>query len=110
MSRAVARGRARKVQQPLPYLGVDEKAFRKGHRYHTIVCDLARSTVEYVAEDRRTESLAAYYAGLTDLQRERVQAVAMDMWPPYITATRDGLPVGAEKVVFDAFAFTSCGP
>ena len=103
MSRAVARGRARKVQQPLPYLGVDEKAFRKGHRYHTIVCDLARSTVEYVAEDRRTESLAAYYAGLTDLQRERVQAVAMDMWPPYITATRDGLPVGAEKVVFDRF-------
>ena len=27
----------------------------------------------------------------------------MDMWPPYITATRDGLPVGAEKVVFDRF-------
>src|SRR4051812_48757035 len=35
MSRAVARGRARKVAQPLPYIGVDEKAFRKGHRYHT---------------------------------------------------------------------------
>ena len=61
MSRAVARGRARKVWQPLPYLGVDEKAFRKGHRYHTIVCDLGRSTVEFVAEDRRAATLAAYY-------------------------------------------------
>lgn len=38
MSRAVARGRARKVAQPIPYIGVDEKAFRNGHRYHTIVC------------------------------------------------------------------------
>jgi hypothetical protein len=29
MSRAVARGRARKVAVPIPYIGVDEKAFRK---------------------------------------------------------------------------------
>ena len=46
MARAVARGQARKVAQPIAYLGVDEKAFRKGHSYHTIVCDLERHTVE----------------------------------------------------------------
>lgn len=60
MNRAVMQGRTRKLATPIPYIGVDEKAFRKGHRYHTIVCDLERSTVEFVAEDRRTESLAAY--------------------------------------------------
>ena len=76
MSRAVARGRARKVAVPIPYIGVDEKAFRKGHRYHTIVCDLEQSTVEFVAEDRKTESLAAYYQQLTDEQRTGLQAVA----------------------------------
>jgi len=103
MTRAAARGRARKVAQPIPYIGVDEKAFRKGHRYHTIVCDLARATVEFVAEDRRTESLAAYYAQLTDAQREALKAVAMDMWEPYIGATRDGLPDGERKIVFDRF-------
>ena len=59
MSRAVARGRIGKVATPIPYIGVDEKAFRKGHRYHTIVCDLERSTVEFVAEEPRTDSLAA---------------------------------------------------
>ena len=32
MSRAVARGRARKLAQPIPYIGVNETAFRKGHR------------------------------------------------------------------------------
>jgi transposase len=103
MSRAVARGRARKVAQPIPYIGVDEKAFRKGHRYHTIVCDLERSTVEFVAEDRTTESLAAYYQQLTDEQRTGLKAVAMDMWEPYIGATRDGLPDGEQRIVFDRF-------
>jgi len=103
MSRAVARGRARKVAQPIPYIGVDEKAFRKGHRYHTIVCDLERSTVECVAEERRTDSLAAYYQALTDEQREGLRAVAMDMWEPYIIATRDSLPDGGGKIVFDRF-------
>jgi transposase len=35
-----ARGQARKEARPIAYIGVDEKAFRKGHRYDTIVCDL----------------------------------------------------------------------
>jgi transposase len=103
MTRAVARGRARKVAQPIPYIGVDEKAFRKGHRYHTIVCDLERATVEFVAEDRRTVSLAAYSTQLTTEQREGLQPVAMDMWEPYIGATRDGLPDGEARIVFDRF-------
>jgi transposase len=103
MARAVARGRVRKVARPIPYIGVDEKAFRKGHRYHTIVCDLERSTVEFVAPDRETASLAAYYTSLTDEQRSAIKAVAMDMWEPYIRATRDGLPGGESKPVFDRF-------
>jgi transposase len=31
---------------------VDEKAFRKGHSYLTVVNDIDRGTVEYVTEDR----------------------------------------------------------
>jgi transposase len=103
MQRAVARGQRRKEARPITYIGVDEKAFRKGHRYHTVVCDLARSTVEFVAEDRKTESLAAYYERLTDEQKAALQAVAMDMWEPYIGATRDRLPDGEARIVFDRF-------
>lgn len=55
MSRAVKRGLLRKQTRNLHYLGVDEKAFRKGHSYMTVVCDLMRSTVEYVS-DRSFES------------------------------------------------------
>lgn len=103
MQRAVARGQRRKVARPLAYIGVDEKAFRKGHRYHTVVCDLARSTVEFVAEERKTESLAADHRQLTAEQKAALQAVAMDMWEPYIGATREGLPDGETKIVFDRF-------
>ena len=103
MQRAVVRGQTRKEARPIAYIGVDEKAFRKGHRYHTVVCDLARATVEFVAEERKTESLAAYYTQLTEEQKAALQAVAMDMWEPYIGATRDGLPNGGEKIVFDRF-------
>jgi transposase len=59
--------------------------------------------VEFVAADRKTESLAAYYAQLTDTQRTALHAVAMDMWEQYISATREGLPAGQEKIVFDRF-------
>ena len=103
MSRAVARGRARKEARPIRYIGVDEKAFRKGHRYHTLVCDLERSTVEFVVEERTTASLAAYYAQLTEVQKTALDAVAMDMWEPYIGATREGVPKGDTKIVFDRF-------
>jgi transposase len=103
MARAVARGQARKTARPIRYVGVDEKAFRKGHVYHTVVCDLARSTVEYVGEGRGEPSLAPFYAGLTDAQKDALQAVAMDMWDPYIKATRLGLPEGAARIVFDRF-------
>ncbi len=56
MERAVARGLERRQAEPLPQLGVDEKAFRKGHKYFTLVNDLERSRVLYVAEDRTQAS------------------------------------------------------
>jgi transposase len=101
--RAVLRGQARKQAVPIRYVGVDEKAFRKGHSYLTVVCDLEEGTVQHVAEDRKAESLASYYAGLTDKQQQAIAAVAMDMWEPYMQATTAGLPEGQQKIVFDRF-------
>lgn len=103
MQRAVMRGQERKEATVVKHIGVDEKAFRKGHRYLTVVCDLERSTVEHVAEDRTTQSLANYFASLTPAQRDGIEAVAMDMWEPYVQATLAGLPLARDKIVFDRF-------
>jgi transposase len=103
MQRAVMRGQERKQATVVKHVGVDEKAFRKGHSYLTVVCDLETSTVEHVAEERTIESLAGYFASLTSVQREGIEAVAMDMWEPYVQATVAALPLAAEKIVFDRF-------
>lgn len=101
--RAVARGqRAKSVSAPR-YLGVDEKAAAKGHRYLTLVCDLEQATVEYIADDRKQASLNGYFHGLTDGQRAGIQAVALDMWEPFVQSVLTHVPDGARKIVFDRF-------
>src|SRR6266568_2950525 len=103
MERAVTRGLAAKKRRILPLLGVDEKAFAKRHRYVTLVCDLQRGTVEYIADDRRKTSLDAYYQSLTNKQLVGIQAAAMDMWDPFIASTLEHLPLGRNKIVFDRY-------
>ena len=103
MERAVTRGRERKGRKVVRRIGVDEKAAAKGHRYLTVVCDLEEGTVEHIAEDRTQESLEGYYAGLSQEQLDGREAVAMDMWEPYIQATRAQVPDADEKIVFDRF-------
>jgi len=52
MERAVERGLERRRAEPVSHMGIDEKAFRKGHDYVTLVNDLKGSRVLYVAEER----------------------------------------------------------
>jgi transposase len=103
MERAVERGQKAKKRRVIAYLGVDEKAVARRHQYVTMVCDLNRGTVEYLAENREKISLDAYYASLSEEQLAGIQAVAMDMWDPYIASTRAHVPDGERKIVFDRF-------
>ena len=102
-ARAVARGLARRQAQPIPHIGVDEKAFRKGHRYVTLVTDLTRGCVLFVAEDRKQTSLDGFWPTLTATQKASIQGVAMDMWEPYEQSVRAHLPGAAGKIVYDKF-------
>ena len=101
--RAVKRGLERRSAEPVARIGVDEKAFTRGHRYFTVVNDLDRGRVLYVAEDRTTASLDGFWSSLTPEQLNAVQAVAMDMWDPFVNSTVSHLPGAAEKIVFDKF-------
>lgn len=103
MGRAVTRGLAAKTKEIIPTIGVDEKAIGRGQKYVTVVCDLAKGTVEYIGDDRKTSSLNTFYDGLTPDQLAGVEAVAMDMWDPYILATKAKVPGADSKIVFDRF-------
>ena len=103
MGRAVQRGLKRREAEPERRIGVDEKAFRKGHNYLTLVNDLGRSRVLYVAEERKQSSLDGFWGTLTREQLESIAAVAMDMWDPYIASVEAHAPDAAKKIVFDKF-------
>lgn len=103
MERSVKRGKSRKKRETKPLIGVDEKSFRRGHKYMTIVCDLANGTVEHVSEGRSSESLEEYYSSLSAEECVGIEAVAMDMWPAYISATKKWILDAEEKIVFDRF-------
>jgi transposase len=102
-ARAVQRGVARRAREPLTHLGVDETSFRKRHEYVTVVSDLQRDRVVYVADDHEAASLAGFYAGLTPDERAAVQVICLDMWRPYIAATRRWIPDAEAKIAFDKF-------
>jgi len=99
--KAVRRGLERRKAEEMPYLGVDEKSFLRGHQYATILADIQNARVLDIAKDRKDESLRGLIEPLTDSQKSSVKAVSMDMWDPYMKATRENLP--AAEVVHDKF-------
>lgn len=103
MRRAVQRGLARREAKMAAKISVDETSFQKRHEYVTVVTDQATGHVLYVADDRKTESLAQFYSDLNADQIAAIEAVAMDMWPAYIKATRLGIPDADSKIAFDKF-------
>ncbi len=103
MARAVERGMARRGKLHPERLGVDETSFQKRHEYVTVVTDAHAAHVLHVSDDRRTESLEQFYAGLDAAQKAAITGVSMDMWPAYITATMRQIPDAENKIGFDKF-------
>jgi transposase len=57
----------------------------------------------YVAEDRQQSSLDGFWKTLTAEQISGIEAVAMDMWDPYIASVREHVSEPDGKIVFDKF-------
>lgn len=101
MQKAVDRGLERRENWDGTKIGVDEKSFQAHHEYVTVVCDLEAGHVLHVGDHRKQATLDAFYSELGAAQRDNIQAVAMDMWEPYIQSTTQAVPNAA--IVFDKF-------
>ena len=100
LARAVERGLARREQNPISKIGIDEKAFRRGHGYSSLMTDLQQSRVIEVVENRDSKAANALFESLGDAAHH-IDAAAMDMWPAFMKATALNAPQA--RIVHDRF-------
>jgi transposase len=86
MERAVHRGLERRNLESLQYLGIDEKSFRRGQSYVSLLTDLTGSRVLEVVEGRTEEAADGLWKDFSEEQKGQVEAVAIDMWAAFINS------------------------
>jgi transposase len=91
---------ARPKLKKLKQIAIDEISIGKGHRYLTIVLDLNSGAVVYVGEGKGAEALERFWKILRR-QKVRLEAVATDLSPAYISAVLTHIPKAVH--VFDHF-------
>lgn len=94
MHRAVERGLARRPEEiTYPNLGIDEKAFKKGHQYMSVLTYPDAGCILDVTQGRDKKAAKTLLNQvLTSKQKEGVETVSMDMWRPYIDTVGSELP------------------
>ena len=75
-------------------LGVDEVAYRRGHKYLTLVYQIDHGARRLlgVIKERKTESLASFFEEFGAERRARIKVVCSDMWKPYLNVIAEMLP------------------
>ncbi len=83
----VVRRRARADVGPLSVIGIDDWAFRRNHRYGTIVCDLERRRVVALLPDRERATIEAWLGA-----HPEIEVVSRDRGGGYGEAAAKALP------------------
>ncbi|MCD4829826.1 MAG: ISL3 family transposase, partial [Candidatus Cloacimonetes bacterium] len=85
----------------LKRLAIDEIAVKKGHNYMTVVLDYDTGRVVWMGEGRQNATIDGFFEAMPTEVREGIEAVAIDMWKPYINAVKRWCPQA--DIVFDLF-------
>lgn len=101
LERGVKRGLARREVDQVEHVGLDEKSFRRGQSYVSLMIDLDESRVLEVTADRTAESATNLWKSLPESQLAEVAVVVMDMSSAYEQATGECVPQAV--IVHDKF-------
>lgn len=101
MDRAVERGLKLRQLDEVKHVGIDEKSFGKGQDYVSVMVDIDNNRVLEVEPGRTRESVDNLWKTLTETIRKGIEAVAMDMWQPFMESTRVACPDA--EIVHDKF-------
>jgi transposase len=83
----VVRRRARTGVEPLTIVGIDDFAFRRNHRYGSIVCDLERRRIVALLPDREIAAIEAWLA-----RHREIKILSRDRGGAYGEAAAKALP------------------
>ena len=93
MHKSVEKGlKARSETDSYQHLSIDEKAFKRGHIYVSILSDEATGIVIEVVEGRTKESVDTLCKSLTQKQRDEAKTICTDMWDAYIYGAKNYFP------------------
>jgi transposase len=104
LHQSVERGMKRRSlsQVHFDHLSIDEKSFKKGHHYITVLSHPSSGSVLDVEEDRTKEACKKLFnRSLTSEQLEKVRSITMDMWKAYMLSANEYLPNAS--IVHDRF-------
>jgi transposase len=101
MERAVARGLERRCLEELHAVGIDEKSFLSGQSYLSVLSDPKGSRVLEVTEGRERASAERLFESVAPPQRQKVEAVVMDMSAAFQAASEAKMPQA--EIVHDRF-------
>lgn len=104
MHRCVERGLSRRdlTLVPFEHISIDEKSFKKGHKYVTVVSHPGSGTILNVGQDRNEASTKHLLEEtFTEEQLHAMNTVSMDMWQSYINAVNNKCPHA--EIVHDKF-------
>jgi len=108
LHRCTERGMSRRStsRTPFEHISIDEKSFKKGHKYVTVISHPKSGVVLDVGEDRDGRSVNELITRtFTPKQRESMRTVSMDMWHAYINSVEKKLPNA--EIVHDKFHLIS---
>lgn len=97
----LSRRAALRQDKPVRYLGIDEIAIRKGHRYATLFYDLERREVLGAVLTREERAVNRFFRRWGKKMRQIVEAVCTDLWSAYHNSVRRYLKNAV--MVFDKF-------
>jgi transposase len=96
LKKRLSRPKLNKLKQ----IAIDEISIGKGHRYLTVVLDLATGAVVFVGAGKGSDALIPFWQRLKRC-KANIQAVAIDMSPAYIRSVSENLPEAV--IVYDHF-------
>ena len=87
-------GLKRRVLTGIKAIGVDEIAWKKGHKYLTLVYEISKDSVRllYIAKGRSEEAFSGFFKEIGPESCREIAYVCSDMWKPYRKVIQQCIP------------------